>query len=60
MLIHPFLTNFSINTQTYYLPDDILILLRQVDPKKYKNILLTGCTGFVGKVMLEKVLRTFP
>jgi thioester reductase-like protein len=25
-----------------------------------KKILLTGCTGFVGKVMLEKCLRSFP
>ena len=25
-----------------------------------KNILLTGCTGFVGKVILEKVLRCCP
>jgi fatty acyl-CoA reductase len=25
-----------------------------------KSILLTGTTGFVGKVMLEKVIRTFP
>lgn len=25
-----------------------------------KNILITGCTGFVGKVLLEKVLRSLP
>jgi fatty acyl-CoA reductase len=25
-----------------------------------KNILLTGVTGFLGKVLLEKVLRAFP
>ena len=25
-----------------------------------KNILLTGCTGFVGKVLLEKILREVP
>ena len=25
-----------------------------------KSILLTGSTGFVGKVVLEKILRTFP
>lgn len=25
-----------------------------------KNILLTGCTGFVGKVMLEKLLYSCP
>jgi len=25
-----------------------------------KSILLTGTTGFVGKVVLEKILRTFP
>ena len=25
-----------------------------------KNILLTGCTGFLGKVILEKVLRSLP
>lgn len=25
-----------------------------------KNILLTGVTGFLGKVLLEKVLRSFP
>ena len=23
-----------------------------------KNILLTGCTGFIGKVILEKLLRS--
>jgi fatty acyl-CoA reductase len=27
---------------------------------KGKKILLTGCTGFVGKVMLEKLTRSFP
>ena len=27
---------------------------------KGKNILLTGTTGFVGKVVLEKVLRSLP
>lgn len=27
---------------------------------KGKKILLTGCTGFIGKVMLEKCLRSFP
>jgi thioester reductase-like protein len=30
-----------------------------MDLKEYyrnKNVLLTGCTGFVGKVLLEKVL----
>jgi alcohol-forming fatty acyl-CoA reductase len=27
---------------------------------KGKSILITGTTGFVGKVILEKVLRTFP
>ena len=27
---------------------------------KSKNILLTGCTGFVGKVMLEKIMRSLP
>ena len=27
---------------------------------KGKKILLTGCTGFIGKVMLEKFLRTMP
>ena len=25
-----------------------------------KSILLTGATGFLGKVILEKILRTFP
>lgn len=25
-----------------------------------KTILLTGCTGFVGKVVLEKIIRTLP
>tara|TARA_B110000285_G_C15057358_1_gene580353 strand:- start:800 stop:1294 length:495 start_codon:yes stop_codon:yes gene_type:complete len=25
-----------------------------------KNILLTGCTGFIGKVLLEKILRSIP
>jgi len=25
-----------------------------------KHVLLTGCTGFVGKVLLEKVLRSLP
>ena len=25
-----------------------------------KTIFLTGCTGFIGKVMLEKILRTIP
>ncbi len=25
-----------------------------------KCILITGATGFLGKVILEKVLRTFP
>jgi len=25
-----------------------------------KNILITGCTGFVGKVLLEKLLRSCP
>jgi fatty acyl-CoA reductase len=25
-----------------------------------KSILITGTTGFVGKVILEKILRTFP
>jgi fatty acyl-CoA reductase len=25
-----------------------------------KNILITGCTGFLGKVILEKMLRTCP
>jgi fatty acyl-CoA reductase len=25
-----------------------------------KNILMTGVTGFVGKVLLEKILRTIP
>jgi len=25
-----------------------------------KHILLTGCTGFIGKVMLEKLLRSIP
>lgn len=27
---------------------------------KDKNILMTGITGFVGKVLLEKVLRSLP
>jgi thioester reductase-like protein len=27
---------------------------------KDKTILMTGCTGFVGKVVLEKFLRTIP
>ena len=27
---------------------------------KGKSILITGTTGFVGKVVLEKLLRTFP
>ena len=25
-----------------------------------KNIMLTGCTGFLGKVVLEKLLRSCP
>ena len=25
-----------------------------------KNILITGCTGFLGKVLLEKIIRTIP
>jgi thioester reductase-like protein len=25
-----------------------------------KNVLLTGCTGFLGKVILEKLMRTCP
>jgi len=25
-----------------------------------KNIFLSGCTGFVGKVILEKILRSCP
>ena len=25
-----------------------------------KNVMLTGCTGFVGKVILEKLLRSCP
>ena len=25
-----------------------------------KNVFLTGCTGFVGKVVLEKLLRSCP
>jgi thioester reductase-like protein len=25
-----------------------------------KTVMLTGCTGFVGKVMLEKFLRSLP
>ena len=25
-----------------------------------KQILLTGCTGFIGKVLLEKVMRSMP
>ena len=25
-----------------------------------KTIMLTGCTGFVGKVVLEKIIRTMP
>ena len=25
-----------------------------------KHILLTGCTGFIGKVLLEKILRSIP
>lgn len=25
-----------------------------------KTLLLTGCTGFVGKVVLEKILRSLP
>lgn len=25
-----------------------------------KNVLLSGCTGFLGKVVLEKLLRTCP
>ena len=25
-----------------------------------KTIFLTGCTGFVGKVVLEKIIRTMP
>ena len=25
-----------------------------------KRVLLTGCTGFIGKVMLEKFLRSVP
>jgi len=27
---------------------------------KDKNILITGVTGFVGKVLLEKILRSLP
>jgi thioester reductase-like protein len=27
---------------------------------KGKNILITGCTGFLGKVILEKILRSCP
>jgi len=27
---------------------------------KDKTILMTGCTGFVGKVVLEKFMRTLP
>ena len=27
---------------------------------KSKNILITGCTGFLGKVILEKILRSCP
>jgi fatty acyl-CoA reductase len=25
-----------------------------------KNLLITGCTGFVGKVVLEKIMRSLP
>jgi fatty acyl-CoA reductase len=25
-----------------------------------KNVLLTGCTGFLGKVVLEKMIRSLP
>lgn len=27
---------------------------------KGKKILLTGCTGFLGKVLVEKILRSIP
>ncbi len=27
---------------------------------KDKKILLTGCTGFLGKVLVEKILRSIP
>ena len=35
--------------------------LPQLNVKEFyrgKNILITGCTGFLGKIMLEKLLRT--
>ena len=37
--------------------------MEQIGVKEFykgKNILLTGCTGFVGKVMLEKIMRSLP
>ena len=35
--------------------------IKQLNIKDYykgKNVLLTGCTGFLGKVILEKMLRS--
>jgi fatty acyl-CoA reductase len=37
--------------------------LSQLNVKEYysgKNVFLSGCTGFVGKVILEKLLRSCP
>lgn len=37
--------------------------LDNLDPIKFyegKNILITGATGFVGKVLLEKFMRSIP
>jgi thioester reductase-like protein len=34
--------------------------LRVKEYYKGKNIFITGCTGFLGKVVLEKILRSIP
>jgi FlaA1/EpsC-like NDP-sugar epimerase len=34
--------------------------LKVVEFYKGKTVLLTGCTGFLGKIILEKFLRSCP
>ena len=37
--------------------------MEQLNVKEFyrgKNVLITGCTGFLGKVILEKLLRSCP
>jgi fatty acyl-CoA reductase len=38
--------------------EEVVPQLNVKDFYRGKNILITGCTGFLGKIILEKLLRT--